>query len=171
MTDESRVTLVPLESSHLESYNACVSFVAQERRYIGIVHAPSMNETRAFTESVQAAGGHEMLAVKDDRVIGWCVTTPESGEGFTHLAHIGMGLLPDYRGRGIGRRMLDDALSWAWGSGFERLELSVFSDNYVAIRLYLSAGFVEEGVRRRARKLDGRYYDLTQMAIFRPRSS
>jgi RimJ/RimL family protein N-acetyltransferase len=109
-----------------------------------------------------------MLAIDGDLVVGWCSTIPQTSEGFTHLAHIGMGILPEYRGQGLGRRLIDNALGWAWNAEYERLELSVFTDNEVAVHLYRSVGFVEEGVRRRARKLDGQYKDITFMAIFRP---
>ncbi|MBT3943261.1 MAG: GNAT family N-acetyltransferase [Chloroflexi bacterium] len=151
-----------------ESYNSCVSAVARERRYIGIVNAPTMNETRDYVVAINDISGHITLAVTNDRVIGWCSTTHQTDEGFTHVAHIGMGLLPDYRGRGLGRRLLDDALNWSWDSGYERVELSVFTDNEIAIRLYRSAGFVEEGTRRKARKLNGSYNDIMQMGIFNP---
>ena len=162
------ITLVQPESALYGSYNACVSVVAQERRYIGIVHTPTIEETSEYVDAIASVGGHIALAVDHGQVIGWCSTTPQTEEGFTHVTHIGMGLLPDYRGRGIGRRLLNDALDWSWDSGYERVELSVFTDNEAAIHLYRNAGFVEEGIRHRARKLDGLYNDIMQMGIFRP---
>jgi RimJ/RimL family protein N-acetyltransferase len=50
--------------------------------------------------------------------------------------------------------------------GLERIELEVYGSNKSAIRLYERAGFVVEGVKKRARKLDGEYDDLVQMAVF-----
>ncbi|MDA1257732.1 MAG: GNAT family N-acetyltransferase [Chloroflexi bacterium] len=168
MTDQHNVALVPLAASNMDGYDHCVDVVALERRYIGIVHAPSLYETLKYVEGVRSAGGHILLEVEGDKVVGWCDTKRETGDGFTYLARIGMGLLPEYLAMGIGRRMLDDALSWAWDSGAERVELSVFTDNEAAIRLYRAVGFVEEGIRRKGRKLDGHYTDITEMAVFRP---
>lgn len=47
----------------------------------------------------------------------------------------------------------------------ERAELEVFASNRPAIALYEAAGFVHEGVKRRARKLEGVYDDIVLMAI------
>jgi len=39
-------------------------------------------------------------------------------------------------------------------------------DNQPAVLLYKEFGFVEEGLRRRAHKLDGRYEDIQLMALW-----
>ena len=46
------------------------------------------------------------------------------------------------RGRGLGRRLLDELLALARASGYERLTLSTFSDLRAAAHLYREAGFV-----------------------------
>jgi hypothetical protein len=51
------------------------------------------------------------------------------------------------------------------GRGVERIELEVFASNATAIALYRRLGFVTEGVRRRARMLDGQHDDNLMMAL------
>lgn len=46
-----------------------------------------------------------------------------------------MALLPDYRGHGVGSRLLAQALAAAGRKGLTRLELTVFTDNQTAIAL------------------------------------
>jgi RimJ/RimL family protein N-acetyltransferase len=53
-------------------------------------------------------------------------------------------------------------------NGIERIQLTVFASNQNAIALYRQLGFVEEGVRRRAWFLDGRYDDSVEMALLDP---
>ena len=50
---------------------------------------------------------------------------------------------PDRRGRGSGRRLLDEALRVAALGGADRMLLEVAADNETAIALYGSAGFGE----------------------------
>jgi RimJ/RimL family protein N-acetyltransferase len=50
--------------------------------------------------------------------------------------------------------------------GIERVELEVYASNIPAISLYEKSGFVREGVKRKARKLDGGYDDIVVMALF-----
>jgi ribosomal protein S18 acetylase RimI-like enzyme len=74
-------------------------------------------------------------------------------------------VLPAVRGRGVGRRLAEAAIAAAKAQGAERIELEVFASNTRAITLYETLGFVREGVRRRARKLDGEYDDVVLMAL------
>jgi len=78
---------------------------------------------------------------------------------------LGMGLLPPFRGRGIGRRLIGKAIDAARGLGLSRIELTVREDNANAIALYKSIGFVAEGVQRNAFKVDGQYQNLVMMAL------
>ena len=48
-----------------------------------------------------------------------------------------------------------------------RVELTVFAGNEAAIRTYLGAGFVKEGILRQAAHIDGHYVDLIVMGILR----
>ena len=70
-----------------------------------------------------------------------------------------MGLLPEYRGKGLGRKLAERAISDARARGIERIELEVFASNTRAIQLYEKLGFAHEGVKRKGRKLDGAYED------------
>ncbi len=81
-----------------------------------------------------------MLVAHDDaRAVGHLAVTIHSEYG----AHLGMMVAPDYRGRGLGRRLLQEALTWAQKRGFPALSLLVFAHNDAAIRLYRSCGFAD----------------------------
>jgi ribosomal protein S18 acetylase RimI-like enzyme len=69
-----------------------------------------------------------------------------------------------YRRRGIGRRLLEEAVGWARASGVRKLELHVFPWNEPAIALYESFGFEHEGYRREHYARDGGYVDAILMA-------
>ena len=54
---------------------------------------------------------------------------------------------PDWRGRGLGRRLLARVLAAAYGMGVRRATLEVRRSNLAAQRLYAAAGFRVVGVR------------------------
>ncbi len=54
-------------------------------------------------------------------------------------------VLPDYRGRGIGRALLLAAMGYLWNRGCRVIELTVDTANADAHRLYDALGFVETG--------------------------
>lgn len=76
-----------------------------------------------------------------------------------------MGILPAYRGKGLGRRLIETTLKAAREAGFARVELDVYEDNARAIALYDKVGFAREGIVRRAAHIDGRFIDAISMAL------
>jgi ribosomal protein S18 acetylase RimI-like enzyme len=74
-----------------------------------------------------------------------------------------MGLLPAYRGKGLGGKLLSSVLEHAKKFGLEKVELHVYTTNQPAIALYKKFGFQQEGLIQKYRKLDGKYFDCLAM--------
>jgi RimJ/RimL family protein N-acetyltransferase len=157
--------VAPLAPDDLEGFWRCLDAVARERRFLAFTRAPSLESTRAFVEANRADGAPAFVAKVAGRVAGWCDITRPEFEGWRHAGRLGMGVHPVYRGAGLGRLLLAATVAEARTRGFERIELEVYASNAPARQLYEHAGFEVEGVRRRCRKLDGRYDDTILMAL------
>ena len=100
------------------------------------------------------------LAFEGDAVVGmacdWCVA------GQAHLLRLAT--VPQARGRGVGRALLDDVLARAAATECEEVWLEVGARNGAARRLYARAGFVEVARRR------GYYRDPCDDAVVMRRS-
>ena len=164
---ENKVQVLPISPEYIESFHRCLEKIASERKYLGYVTAPSLESTRdTVLSNIQRSIPH-FIAVIDDEVIGWCEVLPNKGEGFTHSGKIDtMGVSSAYRGQGIGKRLMDVTLSAAEKWGIERVELLVYASNVNAINFYEKTGFNVEGIKKKARKLDGIYDDVHIMAMF-----
>ncbi|MCK2215723.1 GNAT family N-acetyltransferase [Actinomadura sp. ATCC 31491] len=68
-------------------------------------------------------------------------------------------------GRGLGRRLLERAVTEARQAGLARLELTVMCHNRPALGLYLACGFQVEGLRRSALEVGGRRVDEYYMGL------
>jgi ribosomal protein S18 acetylase RimI-like enzyme len=165
-TKNSNVEIVPILERYIEGYHECLDSVARERRHIGMVQAPPLESFREFILSLIDKGDLQFVAMKEDEVVGWCNLSPQRGEGFTHVGILGMGVLKEFRRQGIGTRLMERTISEAKERGLERIELEVYASNTPAINLYEKWGFVCEGVKKKARKLDGVYDDIIVMAFF-----
>ena len=76
-----------------------------------------------------------------------------------------MGVRRKFRRHGIGNQLITEAINRTKDRGLERIELEAFASNTPTIKLYEKLEFVVEGVKQRARKLDGVYDDLIPMAL------
>jgi ribosomal protein S18 acetylase RimI-like enzyme len=162
------LAVVPIELRHIESFGDCVGEVARERRYLAIVDGFTAEQNALWVAVNRARGNPLFVALDADRVVGWCEVRREQLPGREHSGTLGIGVRAGFRGAGLGRRLIDAALADAWRRRFERIELWVRSPNRVAIALYTAAGFIEEGRRRDAVRLDQGPEDEILMAIMAP---
>jgi ribosomal protein S18 acetylase RimI-like enzyme len=159
------IRVVPIAEQFIEGFHSCLDAVARERNYLALLQAPPLAAAREFVLRNLAQDIPQFVAVTSHHnVIGWCDITPHQLEGFSHCGHLGMGVRQDYRGRGIGRALIVATIEKARQQGLERIELEVFASNMPAIQLYKKVGFVSEGTKRRARKIDAAYDDIFVMA-------
>jgi putative acetyltransferase len=121
-------------------------------------------EIRRHLES-PSGDGKRLVADLHGQVIGDIGINPAPNPRRRHVASIGMGVHDDFVGRGIGSALIKAALDVAdnW-LGLRRVELTVFTDNDSAIRLYEKHGFATEGLFKEFAFRDGRYVDAYSMA-------
>ncbi len=110
-----------------------------------------------------------LVAVADSEVVGNLGLHPQINIRRAHVAGIGMAVRDDWHGKGIGKALLRSAVDLAdnW-LGLIRLELTVWTDNVAAQRLYASEGFLIEGTHRAYALRHGRYTDALAMARLNP---
>nr|CAP47536.1 putative integron gene cassette protein [uncultured bacterium] len=147
-------------------FRQAVGIVAEERNYLAFTSAFPLEEVRKFVDAIVQHSLPQLLAIDNERIIGWCDVISFKQCEMKHVGTLGMGVLPAYRGRGIGQELIERCILQCKTFGLEKIELEVWSDNSVAHALYRKNGFVEEGVRLRARKIDGRYQDAITMRRF-----
>ncbi len=154
----------PIVLEDAEGYHRVLGVVARERKWLRLQDAPPLERTRAFVSANVARGNPHFVALAEAQVVGWCDIIRDTDPLSNHVGSLGMGLLPEQRGKGIGHELLQAALGASEKTGITRIELSVNATNPAAIALYLGMGFELEGILRGAILLEGEYIDIHLMA-------
>src|SRR5687768_9385915 len=147
------VVVRPIDYRDIPGSQAAVSAVAAERMFLARTSAFSIEQTAVFVAGNIAHGHPQFVAEHTGRIVGWCDIFPSAREVSQHVGVLGMGVLEAWRGKGLGRRLIETALDAAT-SRFEQVDLDVYGTNAPALALYRSVGFVEQGRKRGGRKLD-----------------
>jgi ribosomal protein S18 acetylase RimI-like enzyme len=158
--------IVLVTEEHISGFRAAVDVVARERKYLAFLEAPPFEETRRFVLRNIEHGYPQFVVLSADMVVGWCDVLPNRTRViYSHCGTLGVGLLPEFRGKGIGRQLMRRTIDAAFAFGLTRIELTVREENANAIALYKSLGFEVEGMHRRAVCIEGKYENLYSMAL------
>jgi len=85
-----------------------------------------------------------------------------------HIAYLGgLAIHPAFSGKGEGKQMMQEIISFSGDKGFLRIELSVSTSNEKAIHLYEKVGFQKEGVLKKFTHLisENRFIDEVLMSF------
>lgn len=141
---------------------AMMEAVAGEGRWIGSELPLDVEERIArFTTALEDAD-HLSLVVERDQVLVGNLGLGHDGIGH---AELGMMLLPEVRGQGLGSALMGEAIAWADAHPVvHKIVLQVWPHNEAARALYRRHGFEEEGrLRRHWRRRNGELWDAIIM--------
>jgi len=125
----------------------------------------SIRDERRYLKTVRRhPDAAVFVAEEDGSVLARLSLARDPHPASRHVADLGLMVAVGARRRGIGRALLDEAVTWARTAGVRKLELHVFPWNEPALRLYESFGFEREGYRKRHYERDGEWVDAILMA-------
>jgi phosphinothricin acetyltransferase len=97
-------------------------------------------------------------------VVGWAsLNVFNARRAYEHVADLSLYVEREWRGRGVGRRLLQALVERARELGYHKLVLAAFPWNEAGMRAYGRAGFRQVGIYREQGRLDGRWVDTIVM--------
>jgi len=162
------VRLVPLAAEHAAAmYGWMLDSVVAKN--LGLRSEPSLEKSAAF---IARAATDVTIAARaillEDRHVGNVVLDQIDRHARKTRLSIYVGE-DDTRGKGVGKRALEEALRLAFGElGLNKVWLTVHARNARAIAAYVAVGFQVEGVHRQEFLLDGVLVDELYMGCLAP---
>ena len=128
------------------------------------------------TEDEQGAwlAGHDrmhpvLVAELDGVVVGWASLSEwSSRSAYAGTAEISLYIKEEFRGRGAGRRLLEDIMREGEKAGLHTVLARITTGNAVSIYLHESVGFEHVGVMREVGQKFGRMLDVLLMQRIYP---
>lgn len=154
-----------ITEADIAGFREALDSVAKEKRYLASFEAPDLEKVTKFVLDNIATNVSQFVALDGSRVVGWADISPEHAAAIKHVGSLGMGIISEYRGQGIGERLLLACVEKAQRNGISRVALEVRIDNESAIKLYEKVGFRTEGVMTDSMLVDGTYFDTLLMSL------
>ena len=101
------------------------------------------------------------FALDGNKIVGTLVWVRDTMVKTKHITNIyGVYVAEEYRGRGVGKKLMDTALARTQESdGIIKVKLAVNPVQKAALKLYKSYGFKIAGKAKKELHIDGRFYD------------
>ena len=104
------------------------------------------------------------VAIADETVVGWgSLNVYNPRPAYQHVADFSIYIERGWRGKGVGRRLLEHLIGQACALGYHKLMLSTFPFNATGVALYERLGFTRVGILHEMGQLDGRWVDTLIM--------
>jgi len=97
-------------------------------------------------------------------IVGWgSLNVYNARPAYQYVADFSIYIERGWRGKGVGRRLLEHLIEQARHLGYHKLMLSTFPFNATGVALYERLGFTRVGVLHEMGQLDGRWVDTLIM--------
>jgi len=150
--------LVPLTSDHFEE----VARIYTE----GIATGNATFETNAPDWETWNKGhlAHcRVIALLGEKVAGWAALSPVSSRCvYGGVAEVSVYVAKDFRGRSVGKALLQEVISQSEQNGLWTLQSGIFPENIASIRIHEQCGFRRIGYREKVGLLGNKWRDTVQ---------
>lgn len=155
--------IVPAKRKYCADHASALSSVAQEGKYLSTNKPfPEESVVQFYLYCKRNAFPQFVVLDNDERVVGWCDVVPREGYP-ENVGFIGVGLLPEYRSRGIGTELMLETMQCAKAAGFSEIRLDCRAANKHALNLYKKLGFRRIITLRKGLVIDGENIPLVCM--------
>ena len=105
-----------------------------------------------------------VVAAAGDDVVGWAsLNRFNPRPAYDHVVDLSVYVERGWRGRGVGRRLLEHVIEAARTLGYHKMVLAAFPTNAAGMALYERLGFSPVGIYREQGWLDDRWVDVIAM--------
>ena len=120
----------------------------------------------AWRRAIERGSVHSMVAVADGEIVATTAVIREPRGWSAHVAEVRLLVLPDWRGKGVGRALLEASIDQAVANGAEKLTARMTPDQRGAITLFEETGFHGEAMLRdHVRDAEGGVHDLAILSF------
>ncbi len=174
LSDGTKVTLRPLQSNDLDKLLLFINSLVKEKRddkesqlFTGFeekvsrkTEADYLHQTLA---SIKSGETISVAAEIEDKIVGNGEVTRGHYLETRHYGHLGLAILLRFRGRGIGREMVDTLVKESQTRGLKTIYVEFLSTNTAALHTYEKAGFEKSGRLPGKVSRQGKFLDSIMM--------
>jgi GNAT superfamily N-acetyltransferase len=141
LKDHFRCKLRVLRANDEQAFHEFfLSIPAEERLFIK--HRVAEPEvTREWCQNIDLGRNLPLLGVLDKKIIGCATLHQQLGGWKRHVGRVSVLVLPQFRGRGLARTMINEIVEISRNIGLEKVEAEFIGEQEAAVKMFALLGF------------------------------
>ena len=120
----------------------------------------------AWRRAIERGAVHSLVAVSGNEIVATTAVIKDPLSWSAHVADVRLLVLPELRGKGVGRALLEASIEQAIAQGATKLTARMTPDQRGAIALFEESGFRGEALLRdQVRDTNGRLHDIAVLSL------
>ena len=120
----------------------------------------------AWRRAIEQGAVHSLVAIADGEIVATTAVIRDALSWSAHVADVRLLVLPESRGKGVGRALLEASIEHAITQGATKLTARMTPDQRGAITLFEESGFRREALLRdQVRDTNGDLHDIAVLSL------
>jgi GNAT superfamily N-acetyltransferase len=141
LKDGSKSRLRPLHKDDEKAFHSFFLNVPEPERMFIKHRVIDPSVIRDWCENIDFGRNLPLLALMDGKIVGDATLHQQLGGWKRHIGRVSVLVLPQYRGRGLARALVNEIANIARHLGLERVEAEFIGDQDAAIKMFALLGF------------------------------
>ena len=141
LKEKFQCTLRPLRKDDEKKFHEFFLAVPEEERMFIKHRVTDPAVIHEWCQRIDLGRNFPLLAVADGKIVGDATLHQQLGGWKRHIGRVSVLVLPQYRGRGLARAMINEIVQLARNAGLERLEAEFIGEQEAAVKMFALLGF------------------------------
>lgn len=141
LKDGSRCRLRPLRKDDEKAFHQFFLSVPEPERMFIKHRVTEPSVIRDWCQNIDLGRNLPLLASMDGKIVGAATLHQQLGGWKRHIGRVSVLVLPQYRGRGLARALVNEIADLARGVGLERVEAEFIGGQEAAVKMFALLGF------------------------------
>jgi GNAT superfamily N-acetyltransferase len=141
LKDGSRCRLRPLRKDDEKSFHEFFLAVPEPERMFIKHRVTEPAVIREWCENIDLGRNLPLLAFIDGKIVGAATLHQQLGGWKRHIGRVSVLVLPQFRGRGLARALVNEIVDLARNVGLEKVEAEFIGSQEAAIKMFALMGF------------------------------
>jgi GNAT superfamily N-acetyltransferase len=141
LKDGKKAVLRPLKADDEKEFHQLFQAIPEQERMFIKHRVQDIKVIRDWCRNIDFGRNLPLLGLVDNKIAGVATLHQRLGGWKRHIGRVSVLVHPDYRGRGLATRLINEILDLARSAGLEKAEAAFLAEQEAAMKMFALLGF------------------------------